>query len=313
MNKDEIFTKLSEFLGEGRVKKDFILAPYTTFKMGGPAEYYFEAVRKDDLILGVSAANKLNLKFTILGGVSNSVVSDKGIKGLVVRNSYKEFSMIGESKDYATVKISSGYVMSQLVKETVERGLSGFEYHLGLPGTLGGALFMNSKWTKPVSYVGDNLVEAEIVTPTGNVKTVPGKYFQFAYDYSVLQKTHEIVLTAIFRLKKDSVEKLRLRSKQALDYRKETQPFGVSSSGCFFRNVNGKSAGYLIDKAGLKGFSVGPVFVSDKHANFIINRGGATINDVKKLVSEIRKRVKKKYGVELKEEVVFINWKKDKN
>lgn len=307
MSEDRIFAKLLKSLGEGRVKKDFILAPYTTFKMGGPAEYYFEASSKDDLISGASASNKLNLKFTILGGVSNSVVSDKGIRGLVVRNSFKEFSVIEESNDYAMVKISSGFVMSQLVKETVEKGLSGFEYHLGLPGTLGGALFMNSKWTRPVSYVGDNLIKAEIVTPSGTVMNVPRKYFQFAYDYSILQKTHEVVLTATFRLKKDSVEKLRLRSKEALDYRKETQPYGVSSSGCFFRNVNGKSAGYLIDKAGLKGLSVGPVYVSDKHANFIINKGGATTYDVERLVAEIRKRVKSKHGVNLKEEVVFVS------
>lgn len=307
MIKDELFKKLEIYLGEGRVKKEFILAPYTTFKMGGPAEYYFVAETKDDLVAAAKASKKLNLKLTVLGGVSNSVVSELGIKGLVVRNSFRDFVVVKDLLDYAIVKISSGFSMSQLVKETVERGLSGFEYHLGLPGTLGGALYMNSKWTNPESYVGDSLIEAEIISSSGKVRVVSREYFQFAYDYSILQETREVVISATFKMKKESVEKLRQLSKKSLDYRKETQPFGVASSGCFFRNINGKSAGYLIDASGLKGYSVGRVFVSPKHANFIINKGGATSDEVKKLVTEIRKRVKSQHGVDLKEEVVFIN------
>jgi UDP-N-acetylmuramate dehydrogenase len=205
--------------------------------------------------------------------------------------------------------------MSLVVRETVQEGLSGFEYHMGLPGTLGGAIYMNSKWTKNLSYAGDNLISAQITDREGNERTVDRDYFEFAYDYSILQKTGEIFLEGIFRLHKEDPAILDERAKGAQAYRKETQPFGVATGGCFFQNISDaekeklnlptKSAGYLVDKSGLKGFQIGAFQVSTKHANFIINTGNGTPEDLHKMLNHIKKTVKEKYGVDLKEEVII--------
>jgi UDP-N-acetylmuramate dehydrogenase len=196
--------------------------------------------------------------------------------------------------------------MNRLVKDTIGQGLSGFEYHSGLPGTLGGALHMNSKWTKPISCVGDNLLSAEIIDRQGEVKTVDRNYFHFDYDYSMLQKTKELLLTATFLLKKEDKNILTKRANKSLLYRRKTQPFGVYSAGCFFKNVNGKPAGYLIDNCNLKGYFVGDFYVSHKHANFIINRGKGKSKDLVKLVKLVKRKVKDRFGVELEEEVIVI-------
>ncbi|MBI2641239.1 hypothetical protein HYW87_01420 [Candidatus Roizmanbacteria bacterium] len=175
---------------------------------------------------------------------------------------------------------------------------------------------MNSKWTNPTRYFGDSLVSALILDKEGDVKKVDRDYFQFAYDSSVLQKTKEIVLTVTLKLKKAPSEALKKRNQNAMAYRKKTQPYGIFSSGCFFRNIGEaerlraglptSSAGYLVDKAGLKGTKSGNFVVSDKHANFIIHKGNGDPKDLVKLLQIIKERVKEKFGVELKEEVVVI-------
>ena len=206
--------------------------------------------------------------------------------------------------------------MALLIAKSIEAGWMGFELHQGLPGTVGGAVYMNSKWTKPPTYFGDDLKHAYLLDEKGEIKKVGRDYFNFAYDYSVLHKTHEIVLEGIFELKKGKVSAIKERAAWALDYRKKTQPFGISSSGCFFRNISFEekeklnlpttSAGYLIDKAGLKGFEVGNFYVSPIHANFIINKKEGKREDLVKLLGIIKSRVKEKFGVSLKEEVIVI-------
>lgn len=292
--------------GKYRLKTNYTLAPFTTFKSGGPAEYYFEAESEDDLIHAFKIAKDTGIGVVILGGASNVVIDDDGIKGLVIRNRFFEKKILKEDATHAYLKVSSGYPITRLSKETAQMGLSGLEYHVGLPGTVGGALYMNSKWTKPVCYVGDVLHNATLISKNGDIKTVDRDYFEFGYDQSILQKTHEIVVSAVFKLKKTDPSELMTRGQDALAYRKQTQPFGVATSGCFFRNVNGQSAGELIDKAGLKGFSIGGAKVSDKHANFIVNTHNAKTADVVELVNHIKNTVKKRYNVSLQEEVIFI-------
>ena len=187
-----------------------------------------------------------------------------------------------------------------------ERGFEGLDYHFGLPGTVGGAIYMNSKWTKPLSYYGDNLVSANLVDNRGQVKTVKKSYFKFAYDFSILQKTKELLLDAVFKLKKSKPEIVKQHADFAMDYRKKTQPFGVFTSGCFFKNIDGQSAGRLIDQAGLKGKRIGGFQVSEKHANFIINDGSGKPEDLKKLLQLIKTKVKEKFGIKLEEEVIII-------
>ena len=302
----DIRNKLEQVLGYNRVKTNFTMAPFSTFKIGGPAEYYFQANSVEDLYNAQKIGNKLGLTVRFFGGLSNVVISDAGISGLVVRNSVMYKKIIRESNENIILEVSSGYPVTRLVKETVDLGYSGLEYHLGLPGSLGGALYMNSKWTKPLSYVGDNLVQAQLMDQEAQLKTVNREYFNFGYDQSILQQTPEIVIWGQFNLKKEDPEVVKTRSQKAFNYRRQTQPHGVNSSGCFFRNIDGQSAGWLIDKLGLKGYSVGGVKISEKHANFIINYNQAKSSDVKKLVAYIKDKALKKYKIKLEEEVIFI-------
>ncbi len=278
----------------------------TTLRTIAKAQYYLEAKSPDDFIEAKKISLTKKFPLTIIGGGSNIALIQKEIKGLVVKNAYIDKKVVAETADYVDLSVSSGYPVGLLINETVDAGWSGFEYHKGLPGTVGGAIYMNAKWTRPVSYFGDRLISANLVDANGKVKCVDRNYFQFAYDSSILQKTKEILIEAVFRLPKENPAVLRKRAEGALAYRQATQPMGVATSGCFFQNINGTSAGYLIDKAGLKGYSVGGFYVSDKHANFIVNRGNGKAEDLIKLTAIIKEKVKEKFGVEMKEEVVVV-------
>ena len=297
--------KLEKYLGLDRIKKNFNLSPYLTFRTNTTADYYFEAETRNDLINAKRASLHLNLPFFILGGGSNLAILRKNITGLSVRNKYIQ-KKIESNNNQIQLTVSSGYPITKLAKELVEAGYEGFEYHFGLPGTIGGALYMNSKWTKPKIYVGDNLISAKLLDKNGQEKTVKRTYFNFAYDQSSLQKTKEILLEAVFKLKKSDPQSIKKRANFAIKYRKQTQPFGGFTSGCFFKNINGKSAGKLIDRAGLKGKRIGKFHVSNKHANFIIHDGNGKPEDLKKLLQIVKETVKEKFAVKLEEEVIII-------
>lgn len=302
-NKSSSFAKASV---DKQIERNKDLKQFNTLKTSAIAEYFLEAKSREDLIEGKKFALNNDLSIFILAGGSNLAIIKDKIKGLVIKNSYKVLKVIKETDKEVFISVSSGYPVSLLVNETVSKGFEGFEYHKGLPGTVGGAIYMNSKWTKPINYFGDNLVKADLVDDSGNVKTIERNYFNFAYDYSILQKTKEILLQAVFVLKKVDPKILKERAEKSFEYRKQTQPMGEKTSGCFFRNVEGKSSGQMIDQAGLKGFSVGDFFVSPIHANFIINRGNGKRKDLLQLVKIIKEKVKQKFGVELEEEVIIV-------
>lgn len=328
---DKKMQELQKIFGV-KIKLNEPMARHTTFKIGGPAEYYLEVDKIGDLIKAVNMAQKLNIPFFILGGGSNIIVSDKGVKAFVIKNNCRRFevmSMIGKVKkgtsgfgidvDWVLVFAEGGVIMNQLVRYCIEQGLSGLEYQLGLPGTVGGAIYMNSNFPKEQSFVGDNVYRAKLLTKTGEIKDVERSYFNFAYDKSILQETGEIILSVTFRLKKENKKILWERGTQALNYRTETQPKGISA-GCTFRNIsisdamlvptpaNITSAGYLIDKSGLKGKRIGDAMISEKHANFILNMGNARSEDVIFLINLIKSEVKKKFGVELHLEVKMVGF-----
>lgn len=314
-------------LGRGRIKQNEPMARYTTLKIGGPAEYFFVVQTSDEVVKAVKAALEAKLPYFVLGGGSNIIVSDKGLKGLVIRNESRSIKIVkrlgsvknGETKfSQALVEADTGVLMNQLVRFTCDESLGGLERHLGLPGTVGGAIYMNSKWTKPPTYVGDVLMSAKVLDGQGNVKVVDQKYFDFAYDQSILQKTHETVLSAIFLLHAEDKKKLWETAQSSMEYRKATQPLGVATAGCTFRNIalsdalrlvtpnRTTSAGYLVDQVGLKNFQIGKAKFSDKHANFILNLGGATAQNVKDLIDEAKKRVKERFNVEIEPEIVLL-------
>lgn len=308
-----LLKKLQDEFGDIKVSCNEPMSLHTTFKIGGTAEYYINADKSEDIIKAVVMARAHNLPVFILGGGSNVIISDQGLKGIVVKNNCRRFYIVRTSKK-PLIFAESGVLMNQLVRFTIEHGLGGLEYQLGLPGTVGGAIFMNSNFPRKGSYVGDVLYKATVITKKGEVKELDNAYFQFGYDKSILQETGEILLSATFKLKQQDKEVLYKRGMEALRYRNETQPKGLSA-GCTFRNIsigeakeiptpeNITSAGYLIDRAGLKGKRIGGAMVSDLHANFILNVGNAKAKDVLSLVDLIKHEVLKKFGVHLYLEV----------
>ena len=306
---------LEEVFGD-RIKKDYNVSPYLTMKMQVIAQYYYEPTSVEEWQKIITTTDEHNIPFLILGGGSNLAPFQGTIAGVVIRNRYIHMSTVDESETHIDLKISSGYPMGHVVKETIQRGLSGFEYHLGLPGTLGGALYMNSKWTQPTSYVSDTLLLGTLLDTDGDIREECKDYFEFAYDYSRLQHTGEIFLDGVFRLTKEDPQVLQRRAQESLAYRKKTQPIGVATVGCFFQNISEsiqkehhlptKSAGYLIDQAGMKGKRVGDFHVSEKHANFIINTGQGKPEDLQELMEQVKLAVREKFNIDLIEEVRVI-------
>lgn len=320
-------TLLEKHLGAGRIKHNEALARFTTLKIGGPAEFFFTAQTSEEVQKAFQAAAEAKIPFTILGGGTNTVISDRGIAGLVVRNESRDIKIVrrlGQIKNGKTdirqvlVEADTGVLINQLVRFSCDEGLGGLERHLGLPGTVGGALYMNSKWTNPTSYVGDALYQAKILTKDGSIKVVDNAYFDFGYDQSILQKTHETVLSAIFLLTTEDSKELWEKANASMTYRKNSQPMGIKTAGCTFRNIakanalrlntpnHTTSAGYLIDQVGLKNFRIGNAHFSDKHANFIINDGNATASEVKGLIDEAKRRVKDRFDVDIEPEIVLL-------
>lgn len=293
------------------------LFPYLSMRLHTKAEYFFEAKMHADLLHAIQTAHSLGLPLIMLGGGSNLVFHSSVIHGVVVKNSFAAIRVVSEHDDSVDIEVGSGTNMGVLVQYSSEHGYSGLEYHKGLPGTVGGAVYMNSKWTRPLSYVGDCVVSAMLSDASGTEKQVTKDYFTFAYDYSKLQDTHEYIISVTFRLKKSTSEVVTSQAKEAQLYRSKTQPGGMPTCGCFFRNISDKeqkkhnlltkSAGYLIDTAGMKGKTVGSFMVSDVHANFIINTGGdARPEDLQKLVGQIKAEVMGKFGIQLEEEVQVV-------
>lgn len=302
-----------------KTNKNINLSPYLTLHIHAQAEEFIEVTTKKELIDAVKYAINGSIPYYIIGSGSNVVLRKDTFPGLIIKNSYILSEIIKETNKEVFLRVSSGYPMSLLVAETVEKGWGGFEYHKGLPGTVGGGICMNSKWTRPLCYISDCLVKALLLDSDGNEKEVEKNYFHFSYGYSSLQEKNETLLETVFRLPKVDKIQLKKRAEQSLLYRKQTQPFGVSTCGCFFKNITESerikakletnSVGYLIDKCQLKGTAIGNFEISNKHANFIINtkRAESDLRDLLQLVSLVKQKVKSTFGIELKEEVMYIS------
>jgi len=297
-----------------RIKQNEPLSHHSSIKVGGPAKWYYEAQIREDLINAVKTAIRLKVTYFVLGGGTNVLFKDEGFDGLIVRNKTQNINLQGFkgriekgqlNLNEIVITSDSGVTMNQLVRYTIEEGLEGLEYYLGQPGTVGGAIYNNAHWRQ--NLIGDKIISAEIINKDGEVVIVGKDYFKFGYDMSLLHKTKETVLSVKFQLIKGDKDTLWQRATETLEYRKLTQP-SFPSLGCTFQNPPNLtcSAGYLIDSVGLKGKIIGGAQISEKHANFILNIGGATSSDVLSLIKLIKSKVVKKFGIELKEEIVTI-------
>lgn len=297
--RDQRHKTLEEKLGRGRIKVNEPLSLHTTFKIGGPADFFYEANSPAELEKAVTLAKELSLSYCVLGGGSNILVSDEGFRGLVIKNkSYgiKILSFKGKIKNQHSeieevlVEVDSGVPFNRLVRFTLEEGLDGLAEFLGLPGTVGGAVAVGAHWSN---------------------KRVP--------DLVVSQKKiDKTIISVVFKLKKADPQSLWQVARESIDRRQKKHPQKMFSAGCIFQNIKKSdaarlgtpkltcSAGFLVEAAGLKGRKINEIQVSPMHANFIVNLGQGKAIDVIELIRVIKEKIKEKFGVELKEEIVKI-------
>jgi len=292
---------LQETFGE-RMQENVSLAPYTSARIGGPADALVTVSSADELADTVSCLWQLDVPYDILGGGSNVLVSDRGVRGLVVLNKAKGIRFDEGSRP--KVRAEAGVVFANLARRTASHGLSGLEWAAAVPGTVGGAVYGNAG-----AFGGDmagSLIQAELLTDTGR-ETWPVEKLGYTYRSSVLKRESLkfVVLWAELRLEHSTKEEVSAKITQFSTRRKETQPPGASM-GSMFKNPPGDFAGRLIEAAGLKGTRIGDAEISPVHANFFINHGQTKAEDVRALAYLARKVVAEKFGIELELEIEFV-------
>lgn len=286
------------------------LAPLTTFGIGGPADLLVDAACPDDVIAVCGRFRAEGTPVTFLGGGSNVLVADAGVRGAVVRLHGGRISRRGPD----VVRVDAGVTVNGLVRWCIAHGLGGFEAWAGTPGTLGGAVYGNAHFQGRL--LSEVVIRAGLLSRSGELVEEPVERLGFAYDVSRLQTTGEALLWVEIRIHQDDPAALRRNAKESLTFRKRTQPLAQPSAGCIFQNPEAErhllpedvpcSAGALIDRVGLKGERRGGARISPVHANFFVNEGGATARDVSGLIGEARRRVKETFGIELREEIVRL-------
>ena len=288
------------------------LAPLTTFRVGGSADWLVEVRRADDVRRVVSLASQAGLRVIVIGGGSNVLVADQGVRGVVMRLHGGDL----DAPDALHVRADAGVTINGLVRWTIGRGLAGLEAWAGTPGTVGGAIHGNAHFRgRPISEMVDRVT---LVTPDGDIVHVPVGDMRFGYDYSRLHDTGEVVIDAVFNVSNGDPTALRATARESLAFRKRTQPLESPSAGCIFQNPDPArdlvpdgipaSAGALVDRAGLKGARAGQAMVSTTHANFIVNHGGASAAQIRELIERCKRAVREQFGVELREEIVYIGF-----
>ncbi len=303
--------------GPERIATRVPLAPMTTFKVGGPADWLFEPRGRDEIVTALRLAHRANVPVTLFGGGSNVLVADAGVRGLVIRPRGGAIARL----DDARIRADAAMTINGLVRWTISHGAAGLEAWAGTPGTVGGAIFGNAHFGGRL--IGELVVETEVASRDGTAIVVPASAMGFAYDRSRLQTSGEVLLSAVFRVAPGDPTALRATARESLAYRKRTQPLDTPSAGCVFQNPEpGRdavpdgipwSAGALVDRAGLKGVSRAGARVSPTHGNFIVNEGPATASDIRNLIDECRERVRARFGVELREEIVYLGeWRDDR-
>jgi UDP-N-acetylmuramate dehydrogenase len=296
-------------VGADRVKENATLAPLTTFKVGGRADWLVEVRSAGELRSVLVVGQQTGTPVTILGGGSNLLIADNGIRGVVVRIHGGEVRL----EDDEHVRADAGVTINGLVRWTIAHARSGVELWAGTPGTVGGAVYGNAHFRG--RNIGEIVARVGLAARDGATLELEANDMEFGYDTSRLQRTGEILLWAVFRVGHGDPARLREVARESLAYRKRTQPLHLASAGCVFQNPTAsdsmppgvpRSAGALIDRAGLKGYRTGSARVSETHANFIVNEGGASAADIRRLIDVCKERVRGRFGVELKEEIVCL-------
>ena len=302
---------------------NYPLSSKSYFKIGGNAEVFYSVKNRQEAVDLLSFCQKQNIKFYILGGASNVIIADEGLSGLVLSLDFKELEIISETDRELVIRADAGMKTAYLVAQTANRGGSGLEGFIGVPGTLGGAIYNNAHYLD--NLIGNHIKEVETFdVKKGEIVVFSHENCEFAYEKSVFQKNKDLLIfSAVFVLKKDDPEKIKGIIKDSMERRESRQPLNMPSCGCVFQNPRNTDelkklfpqfseaefipSGFLIEQAGLKGIKEGDIQVSEKHAAFFVNLGHGKASDVKKLVAKVKAVVLEKFNVILKEEVFYLN------
>lgn len=305
------------------------LAAESYFKIGGPAEVYYQARELAESKKVLHFAHQQKIPVTILGGASNVLIADQGISGLVVKVLFNDWRVLADDKQLLRFQAGAGLKTNQVVAKAAALGGSGLEGFIGVPGSLGGAIYNNAHYLEDL--IGNFVEEVAVYDFARDKEFIFSREkCQFAYEHSIFQEQKNLLIVAVtFQLNKAELAVIQAKMRAAQEKRQKTQPLDLPSSGCFFQNPANNQllrelfpqfaerafvpAGFLIEQSGLKGKREGDAQISDKHAAFIVNLGQAREKDVKKLVALAKQEVKERFAVELKEEVFYLGDSQSKN
>lgn len=303
-------SEIDRSLGSDRVARGVALAPFTTFRIGGPADLFYEARSADELARAVTVARAEKVPYFVLGLGANILVGDGGFRGLVIRNVARafEFSLSG------MLRSESGATMKELIQAAAGLGWSGIEHYVGIPSTVGGAIWQNLHFLSPAPerertmFIAEVFDSCEILTEEGERRKVGPDYVKFGYDDSVFHHRGDIALVAWFQLQRGDSNVIHRIMQENLSWRGGKHPWldWHPSAGSIFKKIEGVGAGRLVDQCGLKGFRIGNAQISHIHANILVNLGGATARDVRSLIAHAQEAVEKKFNVHLEPEIGFI-------
>jgi UDP-N-acetylmuramate dehydrogenase len=305
--------RLAACLDDRHLRRNEPLAPYTTFRIGGPADLLFEATSADALANAIVAARGNDVPYFVLGLGANILVGDRGFRGLVIRNTAQAYEF-REQGDLCHLWSESGAIVKTLIQQSVARGWSGLEHYVGIPSTVGGAVWQNLHFLSPAPerertmFIAEVFESCEILSEESERKVVGADYVKFGYDDSVFHHRRDIVLAATFRLARDDQAVLQRILQENLSWRGGKHPWldWHPSAGSIFKKMAGVGAGRLVDQCGLKGFRRGGAQISHIHANIMVNLGGATAKDVRELIAIAQKAVETECGVHLEPEIGFV-------
>lgn len=304
MESAEIVKSLENIISKDLIKTNEQMKNHTSFKIGGPAEIYIKITSIEELQKVLEFAKRENIKITILGNGSNVLVSDKGIKGIVIKTNLKDINIENKDSKNVEVTVSDAVPIGFLAQKFLKEEITGFEELSGIPGTIGGAILMNAG--AHGKEIKDIVTEVTAMDYNGRIFNFTNEEVEFTYRHSKFSNGEYIILQAKMLLKKGSKEEIKAKMDEYAQYRKEKQPIEYPSAGSTFKRGTDFITAKLIDEAGLKGYSIGGAKVSEKHAGFIINTGDATAKDVLDLARYVTDKVYEKFGKKIEFEIKIL-------
>lgn len=303
MISEAVIRALEKFVPRGDICLQEPMQKHTTFRIGGPADCFVQIENKEQLIRLQRYLKQLGMPFFMLGNGSNLLVSDKGYQGIVLQIGQK---MSKIEVDGNVITAQAGAAMSQVARAALEHGLTGLEFASGIPGTIGGGVVMNAG-----AYDGELsgvVTQVNVVNSEGECMELENDSMEFGYRTSIIRNNSFTVTEVILKLEEGDREQIRAKMEDLAARRREKQPLEYPSAGSTFKRPRGNFAGKLIMDAGLRGFQIGGAKVSEKHCGFIVNTGNATAEDVRDVISEVRKQVKERFHVDLEPEILFLGF-----